>query len=68
MKTKLPEYDTTPMIELIKERIQGVTERSVMYDWPILKLTYAEIGAKENISIAKVGRILRHGRARIFRK
>lgn len=33
MKTKLPEYDTTPMIELIKERIQGVTERSVMYDW-----------------------------------
>lgn len=68
MKIKLPEYDTTPMTETIKEKIQGVEERRVVYDWLILKLTYAEIGAKNKISIAKVGRILRNARARIFRK
>lgn len=68
MKIKLPEYDTTPMTEIIKEKIQGIEERRVVYDWLILKLTYAEISAKNRISIAKVGRILRNARARIFRK
>jgi len=68
MKIKLPEYDTTPMTEIIKEKIQGIEERRVVYDWLILKLTYAEISAKNKISIAKVGRILRNARARIFRK
>lgn len=68
MKIKLPEYDTTPMTETIKEKIQGIEERRVVYDWLILKLTYAEISVKNKISIAKVGRILRSARARIFRK
>lgn len=68
MKIKLPEYDTTPMTEIIKEKIQGIEERRVVYDWLILKLTYAEISVKNKISIAKVGRILRNARARIFRK
>ena len=65
MKIKLPEYDTTPMTETIKEKIQGIEERRVVYDWLILKLTYAEISAKNKISIAKVGRILRNARLRV---
>lgn len=68
MKTKLPDYETTPMTELIRERIQGDLERKVMYDALIHKASYAEISAKHNISLSTVGRILRRGRAKIFRK
>lgn len=67
MKTKLPDFENTPMRDIIMERIQGTTERAVMYDWLVNKMTYAEIGAKHRISIATVGRILRKGRAKIFR-
>lgn len=67
MKTQLPDFETTPMTELIKERIQGDDDRRVVHDWLVRKLTYAELGAKYNMSIAKVGRILRRARARLFR-
>lgn len=67
MKTKLPDYETTPMTELIKERIQGDLDRKVMYDALIHKLSYAEIAAKHSVSLSTVGRILRRGRAKIFR-
>lgn len=67
MKIKLPDFDNTPMSELIKERIQGDLDRKVIYDNLIRKMSYAEIGAKYNISVSTVGRILRRGRARIFR-
>jgi DNA-directed RNA polymerase specialized sigma24 family protein len=67
MKTKLPEYETTPMTDLIRERIQGKLERQVMYDYLIGKMYYADIAAKNHISESTVGRIIRRGRARIFR-
>ncbi len=67
MKTKLPDYETTPMTDLIKERIQGDLARKVMYDALIRRLSYAEIAAKNNVSLSTVGRILRRGRAKIFR-
>ena len=67
MKTKLPDYETTPMTELIRERIQGDLDRKVMYDALIHKFSYAEIAAKHSISLSTVGRILRRGRAKIFR-
>lgn len=67
MKTKLPDYETTPMTELIKERIQGKIDRQVMYDYLIGRMYYADIAAKNHISESTVGRIIRRGRARIFR-
>ena len=67
MKTKPPEFDNTPMRELIMERIQGQLDRQVLHDWLCNKMCYADIAAKYNVSVATVGRILRRGRARLFR-
>lgn len=64
---KLPDFDNTPMKELIMERIQGTTDRQVLYDRLINKMSYADLGAKYSISESTVARILRNGRKRLFR-
>ena len=67
MKSNLPDFDNTPMKELIKERIQGQLDRQVLYDWLCNKMFDADIAAKYSISVSTVGRILRRGRAKLFR-
>ena len=64
---KLPDYDNTPMANLIKERIHDADHRRILFDRLCHGLSYAELQAKYHKSKATIYRILKAGLRALFR-
>ncbi|MBR2086750.1 MAG: sigma-70 family RNA polymerase sigma factor [Oscillospiraceae bacterium] len=66
MKTELPEYDNSPMRQLIMEKIHRQLNRQILFDRLCNEMSYADLAAKYNVSKSTVTRVLRKGRERLF--
>ena len=66
MKAELPEYDNSPMRQLIMEKIHRQRDRQILFDRLCNEMSYADLEAKYNVSKSTVTRILRKGRERLF--
>ncbi len=63
---KVPDYDNTPIVSVIKEKIHSARDRRVLIDRFANDLSYSEICAKYKISLSTVTRIIAKGKNKIF--
>ena len=60
------DYTNSDMANRINERVHSIVDRRILRDRFLNTLTYAEISAKEHVSVSTVSRVIRKYKPRLF--